>query len=225
MAKVDIELAGSYPLAAATDAVTWQEPTAVKVSVRVSESTVQPVVPAPETTYVMAPGLVAEAAAKTTEPEVATSAVEGNHASPAAAFAMENVTSRTPAAYAEVAAALARTAQVPAAEYVRTPVADSTVQPVVPTAVTSYDTTAPPSAVAGEDGVNGEAGSVTAVVGDHVTVCTARLTEKVTSKEPAAYAVVAAALARTVHEPVDEYVSTPVVASTEQPVLPADITA
>ena len=98
-------------------------------------------------------------------------------------------------------------------------------QPVVPAAVTSYDTTAPPSAVANEDGVNGEAGSVTAVVGDHVTVCTARLTEKVTSKEPAAYAGVAAALARTVHEPVDEYVSTPVAESTVQTVKPAEVTA
>lgn len=116
MAKVDTELAASYPLAAGTEAVTWQEPAAVKVRVRVTESTVQPVAPAPETTYAMVPGLVAEAAAKTTDPALATSAVAGVHASPAAAFAMENVTSRAPAAYAVVAAALARTVQEPAAE-------------------------------------------------------------------------------------------------------------
>lgn len=101
----------------------------------------------------------------------------------------------------------------------------STVHPVMPADVTSYDNTAPPSAVAGEVGVKGEAGSVTAVVGDHVTVCEARVAVKVTSREPAAYAEVAGELARTVHDPVDEYVSTPVVASTVQPVVPADVTA
>lgn len=101
----------------------------------------------------------------------------------------------------------------------------STVHPVMPADVTSYDTTAPPSAVAGEDGVKGEAGSVTAVVGDHVTVCTARLTVKVTSRDPAAYDAFAAALARTVHEPSPESVNTLVAESTVQPVAPADVTA
>ena len=84
---------------------------------------------------------------------------------------------------------------------------------------------APPSADARTDGVKGDAGTVTAVVGDHVTVCAARVTVNVTSFVPAAYADVAAAVARTVHDPAAEYVTTPVNAATVHPVVPADVTA
>ena len=83
---------------------------------RDAESTAQPVAPALVTLYEIAPGLVAEAATKTVEPAVASSAVDGDQARPAEAFEMAKVTSREPAAYAEVSAALARTVHEPAAE-------------------------------------------------------------------------------------------------------------
>lgn len=97
-------------------------------------------------------------------------------------------------------------------------------QPVVPAEVTAYDSDAPPRAVADADGVNGDDGTVTAVVGDQVTVCAARVIVKDTSRVPAAYALVAAALARTVQVPTAEYVTTPELALTVQPVVPAEDT-
>ena len=48
---------------------------------------------------------------------------------------------------------------------------------------------------------------------------------KVTSFVPSAYDTVAAAVARTVHDPAAEYVTTPVKAVTVHPVVPADVTA
>lgn len=65
-------------------------------------------------------------------------------------------------------------------------------------------------------GVTGDCTVVTVAVGDHVTVWVALDTVKVTSVVPERYAAVAAAVARTVHEPVPVYVSWAVEASTEQ---------
>ena len=61
---------------------------------------------------------------------------------------------------------------------------------------------APPKADAADDGVNGDCSVVTAVVGDHVTLCVAFDTLNVTSLVPSRYADVEAAVARTVHVPV-----------------------
>jgi hypothetical protein len=47
---------------------------------------------------------------------------------------------------------------------------------------------------------------------------------KVTSLDPAAYAEVAAAVARTVHDPAAVKVNTPLAAFTAQPVVPAVVT-
>ena len=75
---------------------------------------------------------------------------------------------------------------------------------------------APPRADAEAEGVNGDCTVVTAVVGDHVTICVAFDTVNVTSLVPSRYPDVEAAVALTVQSPVPVYVSTPVSATTEQ---------
>ena len=83
-----------------------------------------------------------------------------------------NVTSRVPSRYADVVAAVARTVHAPVPVYVSCPDDASTEHVlVVNPATTAYETGAPPSADADVDGVNGDCTVVTAVVGDHVTVC------------------------------------------------------
>jgi hypothetical protein len=68
--------------------------------------------------------------------------------------------------------------QLPAVVKVSTAVDEFTEQPVAPALVTEYVIVAESSAVAREDGVAGDAVVESAVVGDHVTVCVARVVVK-----------------------------------------------
>ena len=80
---------------------------------------------------------------------------------------------------------MARTVHVPVPEYVSTPELESTEHEVVVLLTFEYEIEAPPRALAGVDGVNGDCTVVTAPVGDHVTDWAALLTVNVTSVLPA----------------------------------------
>ena len=113
-------------------------------------------------------------------------------------------------------AAVARTTQLPVPVYVICPIVASTLHVVVVLLTLEYVIGAPPRADAEAEGVKGDCTVVTAVVGDHVTICVAFDTVNVTSLVPSRYSDVEAAVALTVQSPVPVYVSTPVAATTEQ---------
>ena len=73
--------------------------------------------------------------------------------------------------YEPVAAAVARTVQVPVDVNVRTPLLELTEHPVVPALVTEYVIVPLPDVVARADGVAGESDVVSDVVGAQDTVC------------------------------------------------------
>ena len=81
-----------------------------------------------------------------------------------------NVTSTKLVEYVLVAAAVARTTQLPAPVNVKTAVDEFTVQPVEPALVTEYVITPLPEVEAKTEGVFGESAVDNAVVGDHETV-------------------------------------------------------
>ena len=82
-----------------------------------------------------------------------------------------NVTSTKLVEYVLVAAAVARTTQLPAPVNVKTAVDEFTVQPVEPALVTEYVITPLPEVEAKIEGVFGESAVDNAVVGDHETTC------------------------------------------------------
>jgi hypothetical protein len=77
-----------------------------------------------------------------------------------------------------VCAAVARTTQVPGAVYARTPEEEFTEHPDVVESSTEYEMGPLPDVLASSDGVNGDCGIVTAVVGAHDTDGVPRLTAK-----------------------------------------------
>ena len=85
-------------------------------------------------------------------------------------LATTNVTSTKLVEYVLVAAAVARTTQLPAPVNVKTAVDEFTVQPVEPALVTEYVITPLPEVEARTEGVFGESAVDNAVVGDHETV-------------------------------------------------------